>query len=360
MVVTAHFIDSEWKLHKKIIAFIPVTSHKGEYLAKALETCLLEWGLRNVFTVTVDNASSNDTTMGFLKKKIVSWGTSTMNAKYIHMRCIAHILDLVVQDSLKECDTSVKKVSEVVKYVWNSPARLKKFRDLAYLLAIEQRSSLCLDVPTRWNSTYLMLQSALTYQKVFESCEESDSSFKSDLVRIFGSLYVTANTFFSEISDLYCLLNGMVEAGGATPRINYEYMHVQINHMYGEEKGKPYFAKVLTGLNKLFDDYSAGQSIPASSVSASAGSASFVSASVYTSGRVLDPFRSSLTPKIVEALVCTHDWLRQPNTPLCIEENLEDLERFEKEFNVDGGSGRTLGSTLATIPVMLFFTLYIT
>lgn len=34
-------------------------------------------------------------------------------------------------------------------------------------------------------------------------------------VRISGSLYVTANTFFSEISDLYCLLNGMVEFSGA-------------------------------------------------------------------------------------------------------------------------------------------------
>lgn len=33
-------------------------------------------------------------------------------------------------------------------------------------------------------------------------------------VRISGSLYVTANTFFTEIYDLYCLLNGMVEADG--------------------------------------------------------------------------------------------------------------------------------------------------
>ncbi|XP_031099897.1 zinc finger BED domain-containing protein RICESLEEPER 2-like [Ipomoea triloba] len=458
MVVIAHFIDSEWKLHKKIIAFVLITSHKGEYLAKALETCLLEWGLRNVFSITVDNASSN----------------------------------ALLWDGLKECDSSVKKVREVVRYVRNSPVRLKKFRDLADLLGIEQRSSLCLDVPTRWNSTYLMLQSALTYQKVFESCEESNSSFKSDLgdfvpnfmdwesvsslvellkcfydmtIRISGSLYVTTNTFFSEISDLYCILNGMVEAGGAVSlmgrnmkakfekywgdidkmnlmiffanildhRDKLEYMPTQINHMYGEEKGKPYYDKVLAGLNELFDDYSvpATSSVSTSSVSAAVGSASSVSSvssvsvgrpqhllksqikkqrlesgskkktelDIYlseaiveeensfdilrwwkinaerfpilsklargvlaipistvasesafsTSGRVLDPFRSSLTPKIVKALVCTQDWLRLPNTPLCIEENLEELERFEKEL-VDGGSGRNFDPTLATIP----------
>ncbi|XP_019153680.1 PREDICTED: zinc finger BED domain-containing protein RICESLEEPER 2-like [Ipomoea nil] len=498
MVVTAHFIDEEWKLHKKIISFVPVTSHKGEYIAKALESCLIEWGLRNVFTVTVDNASSNDVALGFLKRKVLSWGSSTVKSKYLHMRCIAHILNLVVQDGLKQCDIAVKRVREVVRYVRSSPSRLKKFRDLAEYSGIEQKTSLCLDVPTRWNSTYLMLQSALIYQKVFDDYEYSDNSFKSDLgdsiptsldwesvnnlvkllkcfyemtIRISGSLYVTANTFFSEISYLYCILNEMVEADGAVklmganmkakfekywgdidkmnymiffanildPRDKLEYMPTQLVHMYGEQKGKDYLDKLLAGLNELYDDYAVSYSpsvVPASgsgsvasvnpnveSVSAPVGrpqhllkaqikkqrmetggrkkteleyylseaitedegsfdilrwwkvnSARFpilskiardilaipistvASESAFsTSGRVLDPFRSSLTPKIVEALVCTQDWLRLPNTPISIEENLEELERFEKEFSVDGGSasgGRTCGTTLPTIPAM--------
>ena len=42
MCVTTHFIDSEWRLQKKIISFVSITSHRGEYIAKTLENALLE------------------------------------------------------------------------------------------------------------------------------------------------------------------------------------------------------------------------------------------------------------------------------------------------------------------------------
>ena len=49
-----------------------------------------------------------------------------------------------------------------------------------------------------------------------------------------------------------------------------------------------------------------------------------------TGGHVLDVFQSSLTPKIVEALICTSDWLRMANKTISVEENLDDLEKFER------------------------------
>lgn len=181
MCITAHFIDNYWNLHKKILSFVPVTSHKGEYISKALEACLLEWGLKSVFTVTVDNASSNDTALVFLKKKVVSWGSSAVKSKYLHMRCIAHILNLVVQDGLKEARSSVHKVREAVKYIRNSPQRLQKFKDIADLVEVETKCALSLDVQTRWNSTYLMFKTSLLYQKAFESYEENERDFSKDL-----------------------------------------------------------------------------------------------------------------------------------------------------------------------------------
>uniref|UniRef100_A0A3Q7HLQ2 HAT C-terminal dimerisation domain-containing protein n=1 Tax=Solanum lycopersicum TaxID=4081 RepID=A0A3Q7HLQ2_SOLLC len=40
-----------------------------------------------------------------------------------------------------------------------------------------------------------------------------------------------------------------------------------------------------------------------------------------TGGRILDPFRSSLTPKYVQCLICVQDWLRQETKPICVEES---------------------------------------
>ena len=47
-----------------------------------------------------------------------------------------------------------------------------------------------------------------------------------------------------------------------------------------------------------------------------------------TSGRILDDFRTSLTPFMLEALVCTQDWLRRPTVD--IKESTEELAIIEK------------------------------
>ncbi|CAN1249669.1 Putative AC transposase [Linum perenne] len=45
-------------------------------------------------------------------------------------------------------------------------------------------------------------------------------------------------------------------------------------------------------------------------------------------GRVLDDFRSSLLPEIVEALICSEDWLRNPDDNGNDEEDEEDQIQF--------------------------------
>jgi hypothetical protein len=58
-LTTDTWIDSDWKLHKKIIKFCQISDHKGESIGRKLEATLLEWGIESVFTITVDNALAN-------------------------------------------------------------------------------------------------------------------------------------------------------------------------------------------------------------------------------------------------------------------------------------------------------------
>ncbi|XP_077219054.1 zinc finger BED domain-containing protein RICESLEEPER 1-like [Tasmannia lanceolata] len=245
MCLTAHYVDSDWKLHKKILNFCPISSHKGEALGKAVEKCLLDWGIDKVFTVTVDNASSNDVAVGYLKRRLVNWGSSILQGNFLHVRCVAHIINLVVCEGLKEVEIAVDRVRTAVRYVRSSPARLKLFKECIENERIQSKSLLCLDVSTRWNSTYLMLKAAEKFEKAFDKFEVEDPFYSSELdsgdvdgirkpdhedwekvrrmatllqnfyeltVRVSGSLYVTSNTLFPEIVEVECLLQEWLES----------------------------------------------------------------------------------------------------------------------------------------------------
>ncbi|KAM3384201.1 hypothetical protein ACQJBY_008702 [Aegilops geniculata] len=248
MTITAHFICKEWKLHKKVISFFKVKGHKGDDIGKHLQKTLIDWGIEKVMTITVDNASNNDGGIGYMKKELNKAKTCIAGGKFLHMRCAAHIVNLIVTDGLKEVDTSIKRVRAAVRYVRNSPSRLTKFKECVDLEKVNTKAFLILDVSTRWNSTYYMLNAAVKYEKVFARYADEDPYFAIDLLtdkgkekgvgvpdeqdwenvkkmaeflahfadlttRVSASLYVTANSFFHEIGEVNMLVKSWMESG---------------------------------------------------------------------------------------------------------------------------------------------------
>ncbi|KAH9707839.1 BED-type domain-containing protein [Citrus sinensis] len=179
MVITAHFIDAEWVLHKRILSFTPIANHKGDGIGKLIETCLIDWGIERLFTITVDNASANKVAITYVKKKLANWSVNSMilNGLYMHVRCSAHIINLIVQDGLAEVNHSIASIRNAVKYVRSSPARLQKFKTCVDREKISYGGLMVLDVPTRWNSTYLMLHKAVVFEKAFDRMKEDDGHY---------------------------------------------------------------------------------------------------------------------------------------------------------------------------------------
>ena len=51
-----------------------------------------------------------------------------------------------------------------------------------------------------------------------------------------------------------------------------------------------------------------------------------------TKGRILDPFRSSLSPLMVQNLVCAQDWL-QALVPISFRKSKDEVKALEDEFH---------------------------
>ena len=75
--------------------FCPIANHKGDAIGRAVESCLLKWGIDRLFTITVDNASSNDMAIDYVKKKTKERDSSILGDEFMHMCCCAHILNLI-------------------------------------------------------------------------------------------------------------------------------------------------------------------------------------------------------------------------------------------------------------------------
>lgn len=68
--------------------------------------------------------------------------------EFFHIRCCVHIVNLIVQDGLKEIDSCVEKIRESVKYVRGSQVRKKKFLECVVQVALDNQKGLSQDVPT--------------------------------------------------------------------------------------------------------------------------------------------------------------------------------------------------------------------
>lgn len=122
--LTAHFIDSEWKLQKKILNFCQIPDRKEKTIGKMVEVCLINWGLKKVLSLTVDNANSNDEAVSYVKTRLRDWNGCVLDGEFLHMQCWAHIINLIVIEGLNDFHESIASIRHAVRYVRSSSGRL--------------------------------------------------------------------------------------------------------------------------------------------------------------------------------------------------------------------------------------------
>ncbi|KAF8110558.1 hypothetical protein N665_0082s0027 [Sinapis alba] len=146
MVITVHYIDASWRLKKLIIGFKHITDHKVQ-LRK----------FQSSFALGSDQAF-------------------VLDGEFLHMRCSAHIINLIIRDGMVEIDQNVVAVRNAISYVRSHTNRLRSF-ELKVDSGKITRGSLPLDIKTRWNSTYLMLTTAQKFKVPFDKMEAEDKLY---------------------------------------------------------------------------------------------------------------------------------------------------------------------------------------
>ncbi|CAN0866400.1 Zinc finger BED domain-containing protein RICESLEEPER 2 [Linum grandiflorum] len=76
---------------------------------------------------------------------------------------------------------SIRRVRACVKWVTSSPAREESFQIAVNAKQIQSKKKMCMDVPTRWNSTYLMLQSAIPYETAIDFFPRINPTYEAEM-----------------------------------------------------------------------------------------------------------------------------------------------------------------------------------
>ncbi|KAK2641615.1 hypothetical protein Ddye_023378 [Dipteronia dyeriana] len=308
MTVTSHFIDSSWQLQSRLLRFMYVPCpHNAENLSTALMNSLLDWNVdRKLSTLALDNCSTNNSMIDILLGKL-SPSSLIMNGRVFHMRCAAHILNLIVKCGLDVIEFGIEWIRDSVAFWTATPKRLEKFEEAVNFLNIGCEKRLMLDCKTRWNSTYLILSVALNYKEVFYRLNQRKSQYKTriaesdwelakemcDKLKIFysvtemfsGTKYPTSNVFFHKICkikislrkwetssciEISSMASNMVEkfdrywndvhgvlamASLLDPRFKLKLPQYFFPLIYGEDKGLVEVKKVRNLCEEIFLEY---------------------------------------------------------------------------------------------------------
>ncbi|CAB4489965.1 unnamed protein product [Rhizophagus irregularis] len=169
--ITVHWISHEWELKEILIDFCKLSGpHSGENLHESfVKSCDDMRILTKIIACTTDNASNNDTLMKALEKTSAQDALSTLKVKYVENEN-----ELLNNDEVSEV---VPKLRKLVVKIHASPQRREKFSRQCEAAHLPDKE-LVVDVKTRWNSTFEMIERSLELREALDNIAIADRDLR--------------------------------------------------------------------------------------------------------------------------------------------------------------------------------------
>ncbi|GES82755.1 zinc finger BED domain-containing protein RICESLEEPER 2-like [Rhizophagus clarus] len=181
LAITAHYVDKNWKLQNLLIDFVQIFGqHTGENIKNTFVSALQNLSIHTkVLGITTDNASNNFTFINALSDWMKE--NDIFFDKNNHFRCFAHVINISVQNALNLLKSNLSQLRQLIIKIQHSPQRLEKLSANCRLYNIDDLKPIQ-DVPTRWNSTYDMIERALKLKEAFTFTAASDKDLKDCVI----------------------------------------------------------------------------------------------------------------------------------------------------------------------------------
>ncbi|XP_042007772.1 zinc finger BED domain-containing protein RICESLEEPER 1-like isoform X1 [Salvia splendens] len=179
LCLIAHYIDDSWEVKKKILDFFSIDPSEAEdMLSELIMTSLRNWDIdRKLFSLTIDNLVTYDKIVCRIRDQLCQHSFLMCEGQLFDVRCAASMVKLLVQDVLETSLEITNKVRKTIQHIEGSHETQEKFNEIVQLLGINGQKWLSTDNPFQWNSTYLMLETALEYKEAFPQLQEHDPGF---------------------------------------------------------------------------------------------------------------------------------------------------------------------------------------
>ncbi|KAL0345280.1 UNVERIFIED_CONTAM: Zinc finger BED domain-containing protein DAYSLEEPER [Sesamum radiatum] len=254
MFVSGQFIDSDWKMHRKLLNVIMEPYPESDTaFSHSVAACLSDWSMDGkLFSVTI-NQPLSDASVDNLRALLSVKNPLVLDGQLLVGNCLARSLSSIVQDALASVEGIVKKVRDSVKYVKTSESREEKFIELKQQLQVPSSKNLAIDDQTQWNTTYEMLLAASELKEVFSCLDTSDPDYKDAPSVEDWKQIETLCTYLKPLFDTANLLTT-----AATPTTNtffHEAWKIQLELARAAASEDPFVSSLTKFMQEKFDKY---------------------------------------------------------------------------------------------------------